>query len=764
MLATLTFLVGGCQISGGLSDVNSPSAPARSLATPAPDPFHDPDGLPSEPVNTEALAALAAATTAATQAARLADATAVETAVAQAFHAALVAKAPPALVSHDGLEPHVISALTDGIAAASDDFPPGSPRLQAAVQGTLSAAQAAGYPVDARKAAAAISVALTPSGRFIRGVAAAITADPKSAAAQVTAAIRQAPAQAAEIVRAAFAAAPAEHAAIGAAATAATADTPYAVGVASAIREENSDRTLRDLITAVLADPANAARHVSAALGRDRLNAVNLVGHATLRAPKEAPAIVAAALEVRLAWQAPYIAAAAIVAAPQHDEAIRRTAVRTAQRLGLSSSVVSSLRSISAANARTLVFQSNWGKRIEFQVMTQGAPSSGSGGGGSGGFPSPFTVKNREFATVKVLYGTDRTPVLPLREWREKLPMEGSDFLFFGPDRDKTITGLRYGRCFVSIPQRHVLGEMERPGLLSRESIVKHVMLRGITELKPGDFENELGTHTRPDPGQTTGKDAFIFIHGFNVTFNQAVMRAAQMAYDFGFLGAPVVYSWSSAGSVSPQAMQHDPENVMKTRENLRKFVLQVQRHTEGNVHLVAHSMGNRALVEVLKQLADDWVDARSRIDLRPGRNKLFGEIVLAAPDVPDDWFETKHALAVKALADRVSLYVADDHALHFSKLSGNNRLGLAGPDMFIADGVQTINAAGADNDWFSLRHGYAYDVPQVLKDLRAILVNRAKPDESPRSLFHQRIDDGRSYWSVLRTVPEKARPAPKLK
>ena len=37
-------------------------------------------------------------------------------------------------------------------------------------------------------------------------------------------------------------------------------------------------------------------------------------------------------------------------------------------------------------------------------------------------------------------------------------------------------------------------------------------------------------------------KDAFVFIHGFNVAFEDAVMRTAQIAYDLGFDGAPILY------------------------------------------------------------------------------------------------------------------------------------------------------------------------------------------------------------------------------
>ena len=35
-------------------------------------------------------------------------------------------------------------------------------------------------------------------------------------------------------------------------------------------------------------------------------------------------------------------------------------------------------------------------------------------------------------------------------------------------------------------------------------------------------------------------KQAFVFVHGYNVLFEDAVYRTAQLAYDLGFEGAPI--------------------------------------------------------------------------------------------------------------------------------------------------------------------------------------------------------------------------------
>ena len=227
-------------------------------------------------------------------------------------------------------------------------------------------------------------------------------------------------------------------------------------------------------------------------------------------------------------------------------------------------------------------------------------------------------------------------------------------------------------------------------------------------------------------------------------------MRAAQMAYDFEFLGAPMVYSWSSKGAVGLMGMQHDQENLQNTVSQLREFVLEAQQKTSGSLHLVAHSMGNRALVEMLKRLTED-PRVPAIVASRPGRTKLFGEIVLAAPDVNQGSFTSVDAAAVQKLADRVSLYVADDRALEFARIfSSNRRIGESGKGIFVEEGVETINAAGADKEMFSLRHSYPFHVQKVLEDLAAVIVRRAKATDPSRKLHETKTEDQKIYWSLI--------------
>ncbi len=89
----------------------------------------------------------------------------------------------------------------------------------------------------------------------------------------------------------------------------------------------------------------------------------------------------------------------------------------------------------------------------------------------------------------------------------------------------------RYGTCDVSIPARHQFGELERPSLWRlefRESEARHVLLKSVTPLEGDACLGQM----RADLARTRSPDIFVFIHGYNVSFQEAAMRTAQMAFD----------------------------------------------------------------------------------------------------------------------------------------------------------------------------------------------------------------------------------------
>ena len=152
---------------------------------------------------------------------------------------------------------------------------------------------------------------------------------------------------------------------------------------------------------------------------------------------------------------------------------------------------------------------------------------------------------------------------------------------------------LSRGICEVTVPDSHQRGQVERPSLLRfefREDQQKHVVLASAVELTQNDFQRRLADLV----DQSSERDLLVFIHGFNVDFESAVQRTAQIAVDLPFHGVPVCYSWPSQGSLLGYTI--DENNAAWTTSHLRAF-LEELAETSGadSINLVAHSMGNRA-------------------------------------------------------------------------------------------------------------------------------------------------------------------------
>ncbi|HZW96030.1 MAG TPA: alpha/beta hydrolase [Candidatus Eremiobacteraceae bacterium] len=307
----------------------------------------------------------------------------------------------------------------------------------------------------------------------------------------------------------------------------------------------------------------------------------------------------------------------------------------------------------------------------------------------------PPRGQTADFWIIKIFYATDRQPT-------------SQDPLRFGSRRSSP-EQLHVGTCEVSIPRDHRMAKIERPTIwrLYRENPKKHFVIREITAKDDDSFFSELAQCVKG----SKKNDAFVFIHGFKVAFNDAVYRTAQIAHDLGFLGAPILYSWPSNGEL--YEYPGDINNTDWTVDHLRTFLEQLASRSGAQViHLIAHSMGNRALANALSLL--DSVGPTS-----PPR---FNEIILTAPDVDAGTF--KHlAAAIQANGKRVTLYCSKrDRALMASKrINGSYpRAGDCSSTVVVIPGIDTIDASAVDTNLIG--HFYYAENRSVLSDIFNLL------------------------------------------
>ena len=337
---------------------------------------------------------------------------------------------------------------------------------------------------------------------------------------------------------------------------------------------------------------------------------------------------------------------------------------------------------------------------------------------------SGVDILNPDYTLVDVYYGTDRK----INEQSESVKD-----LFIG-DRGE----ISYGLCKVSIPKGHKMGELEAPSLLKfefTEDPALHVVLLDVNRKDKTVYFEELSNviHASDD------KQAFIFVHGYNVSFEDAARRTAQMAYDLQFNGAPIFYSWPSAGTLA--GYPQDEGNIEWTVPNLRGFLKDVIEKTQAErIHLIAHSMGNRALTRVLTE-ANEYLNS--------DQLNIIKQIILTAPDIDAEIFKRDIVPKIRAYNSDVTLYVSSkDKALEASKqIKGYNRAGDSEEGIVLVDGVETIDASEVSTGF--LAHSYFSEEVSVLEDIRQLISNGLSAQS--RVGLEQVVEEssGRSYWRI---------------
>jgi esterase/lipase superfamily enzyme len=270
----------------------------------------------------------------------------------------------------------------------------------------------------------------------------------------------------------------------------------------------------------------------------------------------------------------------------------------------------------------------------------------------------------------------------------------------------------------VSIPRDvHQVGQLERPTLWTfyKEDPNKHIVIVSRVEQTYEEFYAQIsGVVAKSDR-----KQALVFIHGYNVAFEDAVYRTAQISYDLNFDGASILYSWPSEGTLT--SYPTDANNAEWTVPHLRWFLEDVATKTQAQViHVIAHSMGNRPLMAALSQIA---------VESSPAVRSRFREVVLTAPDVDAAIFR-QLAVALRRAAQHVTLYASsNDLALKASRdFQGYQRAGDTQPTVVVVDGVETIDVSAVDTGF--LGHSYFADKQSVIADLFYVLRDGLRADQ----------------------------------
>jgi esterase/lipase superfamily enzyme len=228
----------------------------------------------------------------------------------------------------------------------------------------------------------------------------------------------------------------------------------------------------------------------------------------------------------------------------------------------------------------------------------------------------------------------------------------------------------------------------------------------------------------------------FVFVHGYNRSFNQVTKLTAEFAEHIDFPGVPVVWNWPSSRKASGYV--EDQTNMQWSIPHFSKFLRTVIEDSGATTtHILAHSMGAWGLTNVMLE------------ELLPGglEPDAIGEFVLLAPDIDQELFRRDLAPELLASGLNITLYTSsNDKAMASSwALHGYPRAGDSSSGPLIIPGIETIDAT--ETNASILGHSYFEESEVVRNDLKLLLNGRASAAQRPK--LNSAEFQGMIYWQL---------------
>lgn len=252
--------------------------------------------------------------------------------------------------------------------------------------------------------------------------------------------------------------------------------------------------------------------------------------------------------------------------------------------------------------------------------------------------------------------GTDSVNMLAATT---RAPSADAGVLFSGERGE----GVSFRNIVVSIPPNREVGTIQLPRSVPGNPATDFVVTASTPVPK-----TKLVDWFRSTSGRS--KRVFVFVHGFNTTFDRAVFRFAQLAHDADAHAAPVLFSWPSRGYLLDYSRDFD--NASYSRSDLADLLeAAVASPSVGEVVILAHSMGSWPAVEAVRQIALR----------RGGVTRKISNLILASPDLDVGVFRRQ----VEDMGPRrpqITLFTAQhDRALQASRFIARGATRLGGID-----------------------------------------------------------------------------------
>lgn len=303
---------------------------------------------------------------------------------------------------------------------------------------------------------------------------------------------------------------------------------------------------------------------------------------------------------------------------------------------------------------------------------------------------------------------------------------------------------LTLGAVRVRVPEDHKIGRIELP---------ENHKFFGFTIWKD-EFQKEK--HFKIDRIVTTNKDSWlaminankdkevlIFVHGFNTTFEDSIFRAAQISWDLQYPGTMILFSWPSKGG-SLTHYDYDQNSALNARDRFIDLVNLVQTQTNASrIHVIAHSMGNRVVVDALANYA------------KTSNPKRINELIMASPDIDQDLFLGQVSDLEKVTSGMTLYASSNDKAMVAAR--SISRAPKAGDfderNIMQLNTVDLIDTSAIGDELFGLNHTSFAERRSLINDIKLIIRRGLRPPNERLTEIHRMPPGGTgrpSFWRFV--------------
>ena len=336
-----------------------------------------------------------------------------------------------------------------------------------------------------------------------------------------------------------------------------------------------------------------------------------------------------------------------------------------------------------------------------------------------------------EVIDIPILFATNRGPEVV------------SGRATFGATQQTGLDKISFGKAIVRAPKPDVLNRAERLtealGQLNRatgrQTSTGGLAVRSVDRDADGTALATVALD-RLSRAARFPSQAFVFVHGYNSSFEDAVRRTAMIAFDLDFDGATYLFTWPSQAKLA--AYRTDRKRARIAAPFLLALLHRIGTDLPGvKLHLLAHSTGAEIVLSALTELAGKTSSAS-----RP----LLGELILAHADV-DPARLARVMPSLEALGLGVTSYSsAADWAMRLSRLVRLKPARVGSRPVNIS-GVDAIDVTGLSGGPLALNHTVFVDNPMVFGDMARLMATGERPPDKRTSLFSPTRTRQGTHW-----------------